>query len=228
MIDDSRRWQVVLWCVRHREAVRGARARSIDRRPSSSSLTPALLVVARHRLPGLETQDAPVLPSPFNMNPYASRLGDRDPLAVVQATAGRLEYLSETLGAERLGQAPAPGKWSPREILCHLADCELVFAFRLRQALAEDHHVIQPFDQDRWARTYGVYEARAALALFSAVRQWNLTFIGAVPPEALSKPLTHPERGTMTFRVLIETMAGHDLNHLRQLEAIAARLASAR
>jgi hypothetical protein len=41
----------------------------------------------------------------------------------------------------------------------------------------------------------------------------------------LSKPLTHPERGTMTFQVLIETMAGHDLNHLGQMEAIAGRSA---
>jgi len=43
-----------------------------------------------------------------------------------------------------------------------------------------------------------------------------------VPPATFSKPVTHPERGTMTFKVLLETMAGHDLNHLRQLEAIAA------
>jgi hypothetical protein len=157
------------------------------------------------------------------MNPYASFLGDRDPLPVITATPKRLEDLAATLGPEGLKRSLAPGKWSAREILCHLADCESVFAFRLRQALAEDHHVIQPFDQDKWAAVYSAYEARAALAVFSAVRHWNLALIGTATPAMLSKTLNHPERGDMTFKVLIETMAGHDLNHLRQLETIAAR-----
>jgi DinB superfamily len=157
------------------------------------------------------------------MNPYASFLGDRDPLPVIAATPKRLEDLAGTLGPEGLKRALAPGKWSAREILCHLADCEITFGFRLRQALAEDHHVIQPFDQERWAGAYSAYEARAALAVFSAVRQWNIALIGTATPAMLSKTLNHPERGDMTFEVLIETMAGHDLNHLRQLETIAAR-----
>lgn len=161
------------------------------------------------------------------MNPYARHLGDRNPIEVIADTARRLESVSVALGAERLEQAPAPGKWSAREILCHLADCELAFAFRLRQALAEDHHVIQPFDQEKWARNYAAYDAPAALKTFSAVRQWNIRLIRGVTPRELSKPVSHPERGEMTFQVLIETMAGHDLNHLGQLDAIAARGASA-
>jgi hypothetical protein len=161
------------------------------------------------------------------MNPYASYLGELDPFEVTAATAARLAILFEELGAQRIEDAPAPGKWSAREIVCHLADTELVFAFRLRQTLAEDHHVVQPFDQGKWASTYSAYDARAALCTFSAIREWNLTLIRAVTPQALSKPVTHPERGTMTFQVLIETMAGHDLNHIRQIEAIRANYASA-
>ena len=86
------------------------------------------------------------------MNPYARQLGTRDPLKVVATTARHLEQLSVALGPARIEESPAPGKWSPHEILCHLADCELVFSYRIRQALAEDHHVIQPFDQEVWAR----------------------------------------------------------------------------
>jgi hypothetical protein len=156
------------------------------------------------------------------MNPYASHLGNRDPLQVIAATAKQLEELSATLGAKGMDQAPAPGKWSAREIVCHLADCELAFGFRLRQALAEDRHLIQAFHQEKWAATYAAYEASAALAVFAATRQWNLAFIGAVPPAMFSKPVFHPERGEMTFKTLIETMAGHDINHLRQIDAIVA------
>jgi uncharacterized damage-inducible protein DinB len=155
------------------------------------------------------------------MNPYASYLGDRDPLPVIVATPQHLAAQLDRLGPAGVERPRAPGKWSARQILCHLADTELVFAFRLRQALAEDHHVIQPMDQDKWAANYDAFGARAALEVFTAVRKWNLALIEVVPPAVMSKPVTHPERGQMTFRVLIETMAGHDLNHLKQIESIA-------
>ena len=90
----------------------------------------------------------------------------------------------------------------------------------LRQALAEDHHVIQPFDQDSWAKNYAAYDLPEALEAFKSFRHWNLKLINAQPPAAFDKPVTHPERGAMTFRTLVETMAGHDLNHLRQIEAL--------
>jgi uncharacterized damage-inducible protein DinB len=161
-------------------------------------------------------------------NPYASFLGDRNPLEVIAGTPKHLETLINSLGPERANQAPAPGKWSAREIVCHLADCETVFAFRIRQALAEEHHMVQPFDQDKWAKNYAGYGAREALAVFSAVRQWNRQLLASLPPEAFAKRLTHPERGEMDLRVVVETMGGHDINHVRQVEAIARRAASAR
>jgi hypothetical protein len=157
------------------------------------------------------------------VNPYASFLEGRNPVDVIAATPQRLRSLAEALGPKGIERGLAPGKWSARSILCHLADTEVVFAFRLRQSLAEPHHVIQPYDQDLWARSYAGYQTQEAIDLFSTVRHWNLTLLEGVPKEALAKPLTHPERGQMTFQVLIETMAGHDLNHLVQLEAIAAK-----
>jgi uncharacterized damage-inducible protein DinB len=158
-------------------------------------------------------------------NPYASALGAEEPLKVLNATPRKLEQLIEDLGSERMDQSPAPGKWSPREIVCHLADTELAFAFRLRQTLAEDGHVIQPFDQERWAANYAGYEAREALTVFCAVRIWNMSLVRSLPPETHAKPVTHPERGPMTFWTIVETMAGHDLNHLAQLQAIARNFA---
>ncbi len=159
-------------------------------------------------------------------NPYAAFLGDRDPIDVISHTPQQLRSLSDTIGPRRAEEPRAPGKWSTREILCHLADCELAFGFRLRQALAEEDHVIQPFDQEKWAKPYRVYNGGAALDVFSSVRNWNLALIRASANQ-FSKKVTHPERGEMTFEVLVKTMAGHDLNHLRQLEEIASRSAQA-
>lgn len=156
-------------------------------------------------------------------NPYAGYVGDLRPEEVIAATPKHLAELVERLGPEGLERSYTPGKWSGREIVCHLADVEISFAFRLRQTLSQPHHVIQPFDQDAWAKAYGSLSASAALATFSAIRGWNMALLEAAGPEVRSKPVTHPERGDMTFQTIVETMAGHDRNHLRQLETIAGQ-----
>jgi hypothetical protein len=155
------------------------------------------------------------------LNPYASFLGDRDPIQVASETPSRLKHYLTSLGEEGLKRSYGPGKWSAKQVMCHLADCEVAFAFRLRQALADDHHTIQPFDQEKWALSYDCYGAQAAVETFTALRNWNLGLIRSLKPEIMSKPLTHPQRGTMEYRNLLETMGGHDLNHLGQLARIA-------
>lgn len=159
------------------------------------------------------------------LNPYAKYLDGNEPLRVLGGTVRRIERIVDELGSERAEEAPAPGKWSPREIICHLADCEMVFAFRLRQTLSEDHHRVQPFDQTKWGVNYSAYDMRDALAAFGAVRNWNLELLRSLPQEVHSRPVTHPERGSMTFLTIVETMAGHDLNHLGQLDAIVKNFA---
>ncbi|MFZ0273776.1 MAG: DinB family protein [Acidobacteriaceae bacterium] len=155
------------------------------------------------------------------LNPYAKFLEGQDPLAVLPNTPGRLKSLAQAIGPAKINTPQAPGKWSPRDIFCHLADCETVFAFRLRQTLAEDHHQVQPFDQDKWAAPYSTIDANEALGAFSILRRWNLLLLSSALPKHAAKQLTHPERGTMTFATIVETMGGHDLNHLLQLERIA-------
>jgi DinB family protein len=157
------------------------------------------------------------------LNPYDKFLDGRTLNAILTATPGEIMRLMLAIGAERENAAPAPGKWSPAEIVAHLADGELVFGFRLRQTLAEDSPVIQPFDQDKWAKTYTGVPARQALEVFTALREWNLRLIELALPEAAERPVTHPERGAMTFLTIVETMAGHDLNHLGQLKKIGTR-----
>lgn len=158
----------------------------------------------------------------MELNPYAAYLGGQDPIRVLTTTAETLHSLTANLSGAHINRSPAPGKWSIREILAHLADCELVFSFRLRQALAEDHPVIQSFDQDHWATRYVAYDAASALALFQAARTWNLRFLTTITEDDRRRLTTHPERGTMTFWTIVETMAGHDLNHLQQIERLAS------
>ncbi|HEY3743804.1 MAG TPA: DinB family protein [Bryobacteraceae bacterium] len=148
-------------------------------------------------------------------NPYARFVTGADLLEQVALTPAKLEA---AVRAARDIDAPlAPGKWSVRQVLAHLTDTEIAFGFRLRQAVAETGHVIQPFDQEKWAIGYERADAEMALALFALLRKWNVQFLLGLAAEEFEKEVTHPERGTMTVRTIVETMAGHDGNHLAQL-----------
>ena len=155
------------------------------------------------------------------INSYQSFLNSQSPQELISASPQKIQTLVSQLLKGKIDRPYQPGKWTARQVICHLADVEIVFAFRLRQALAETDHVIQPFDQDVWAVNYEKCDPGAALNVFCTVRAWNLGLINAQGPEVMTKKLSHPERGAMTFQTLLETMAGHDLNHLQQLETIA-------
>lgn len=167
----------------------------------------------------------------MELNPYATYLEGQDPIRVLFTSADRLRGLTISLSPEQIEQPTAPGKWSIREIVAHMADCEIAFSFRFRQTLApapdEPHAILQPFDQDAWAQHYSAYDLTSGLDLFQSARNWNLHLFGTLTEADRHRPATHPERGTMTFWTIVETLAGHDLHHLQHLERITTDLTAA-
>ena len=121
------------------------------------------------------------------LNPYEKFLDGRPVETILAASPATLAGLIEAIGPAKATMPPAPGKWSAAGIVSHLADCELVFAFRLRQTLAEENHTIQPFDQEKWAAVYPETSANQALDVFAAMRGWNLLLLRTVMPQAASK-----------------------------------------
>jgi hypothetical protein len=155
---------------------------------------------------------------------YRSRilglLGERNPVESMEASAKRVEAVARKLGEAGLSRSYGPGKWTGKQILAHLADAETAIGFRTRQVLAEDHHTIQPFDESAWARRYDSVDAEAALGAFLASRRWNLALFRKLTAADLSREAVHPERGPETLDTIIRLLAGHDLNHLAQLEKL--------
>jgi hypothetical protein len=155
---------------------------------------------------------------------YRSRilglLGDRNPLESMESSAKRVEAVARRLGDAGLSRSWGPGKWTGKQILAHLADAELAIGFRTRQVLAQDNHTIQPFDEAAWARRYENVDAEAALAAFLAERRWNLALFRKLGAADLSREAVHPERGPETLDTIIRLLAGHDWNHLAQLESL--------
>jgi DinB superfamily len=147
-------------------------------------------------------------------------LGDHNPLEALEANSKRIEATARKLGDERLSKSYGPGKWTGKQVLAHLADAEMGVGFRVRQILAEDNHRIQPFDEGSWARRYTSVDADKALASYLALRRWNLELFRGLSAEDLEREAFHPERGPEKLGTVIRVLAGHDLNHLAQLERL--------
>ena len=148
----------------------------------------------------------------------------KDPLTVLEATPSTLSRLLSGRSEELLGRPPAPGKWSAAEIAAHLADVEMVIGWRIRLVLGSPGVTIQAFDQDTWAAAEKYSEIPASLSLeaHSGLRALNLRLFRSLSPEQWDFFGMHAERGQESIRKIVSHLAGHDLNHLRQIEAIVA------
>ncbi|MGH9499471.1 MAG: DinB family protein [Terriglobales bacterium] len=147
----------------------------------------------------------------------------KEPLQVQQETAKRLAKLVKPLSKKQLSTRPEPGKWSITEILAHLADTEIVGSWRMRLVIGQDGVPIQAFDQDVWAETldYPRRDPKLSLETFRALRENNLRMLKALPKKLWDNHGMHSERGKETIAHIVRMFAGHDLNHLAQVEKIA-------
>jgi hypothetical protein len=118
--------------------------------------------------------------------------------------------------------APAPGKWSVRQIVAHLADAELVGAHRFRQVIAEENPTLIAFDQEAWARNldYPRRKPKQSLETFRRIRAENYELLKGLPEQAFDRTGNHSENGAMTLRRLLEGYAGHAESHARQLQEL--------
>jgi len=152
-----------------------------------------------------------------------SLIADKDPLKVQQATAKKLATAIKGLDKKKLNKRPAPGKWSIAEILAHLADTEVVGSWRMRIVLSQNGAPLHAFDQDTWASTFNYQksDAKRSLETFRTLRENNLAMLKKVPKELWENYGQHTERGQEKISHIVHMFAGHDLNHLGQVEQIA-------
>jgi len=151
-----------------------------------------------------------------------SLLGDDDPIAVLADTPRLVVDVLGRIGEERLSVRFAPGKWTAREVFCHMADVEVGTGFRVRQIVwSPEGNTIQAYDQDAWAIPYHGLPVRAAIRAFVGLRSWNVAYYRALSAAERARVGIHQERGEESVETTIRMCAGHDRNHLAQLEAIA-------
>ena len=149
-------------------------------------------------------------------------LDGKDPLRVQRETPKKLQQLIKPLSKQQLSRRPEPGKWSIAEIVAHLADTELVGGWRMRLILGSNGVSIQPFDQDVWADTLGYSrrDPKVSLETFRVLREANLAMLKSLPKNLWENYGMHQERGKESIAHIVRMFAGHDLNHLAQVERI--------
>jgi hypothetical protein len=143
-------------------------------------------------------------------------LDGQDPVAVLAATPRAVREQVVGLPEDLLGRRPAPKEWSVAELLGHLWDSEIAYSFRARAILAQHEPRLIGYDQDAWAALPRPVFAEL-LDAFAALRHANLALVRETPQAHWTRVGLHAERGPISFRLLTETMAGHDRAHLRQL-----------
>jgi len=155
--------------------------------------------------------------------PYTQDLDNREPLAAIADTTMRLREMVAGWSPAQFERSYAPGKWSARQILVHLAQTEIALGNRARMALATPNYAAQAFDQDAWMARESSISGRAAADALLGMSAMNLALFESLSAADRQTPFSHPEYGALTVDWLIHQIAGHGLHHLKQLEDIAAR-----
>jgi hypothetical protein len=148
--------------------------------------------------------------------PYSSYLGDQQPLEAILNTIEQVENLTGEWPANRFERPYAPAKWSARQVLTHLAQTELAVGTRARMALVTPGYVAQ----EAWIPLDARLTGRAAVDAFAAIARMNLALFEGLSEVQRATRLTHPEYGELTVDWIVHHMAGHQINHLRQLQRI--------
>jgi len=163
-------------------------------------------------------------------NPYSKRILsnilDKDPLAVITATPRELKKLVNGLTEKELRTPAAKGRWPISYLASHLCDAEWAVGFRIRMTIAQPGRPFQAYDQDIWAEKlyYDKSSCAEKIELFSALRKAHLSLLKKLKKSEWQKYGIHEERGKESVERMVHMLAGHDINHLRQIRDIRAHL----
>ncbi|MFI5144891.1 MAG: DinB family protein [Ignavibacteria bacterium] len=120
---------------------------------------------------------------------------------------------------EAIDYKPAPDKWSIREVIIHLTDCEANGFVRIKKALAENGEPVTPYDQDKWAAHlhYDSQSIDENLELFKMLRNLLTKLLYQIQDDEWHNYMAHPERGNITVKDFIDEMNEHVETHIKQI-----------
>ncbi len=115
---------------------------------------------------------------------------------------------------------PIPGKWSLRQLVCHLADCEIMYADRMKRVLAEDRPLMPDADQEVHVPVLTLPQRTlpTELAVITAVRAHMAPILRATGADSFQRTGNHSLEGPLSLRTLLERVTAHIPHHVRFAE----------
>ena len=145
---------------------------------------------------------------------YVARVEPGDIVTTLASQIIETVDFLRSIPAEKTTAGYAPGKWSVRDIVLHVADAERVFAYRALRIGRGDTTPLASFDEKPYAATAGA-NARSMDALLTellAVREATLELFAGLPLEAWDRMGTASEN-PVGVRALAWIIAGHEVHH---------------
>jgi hypothetical protein len=146
-----------------------------------------------------------------------------DPCTLIKAYSCGYELLCNAVSSTSKSSwdvIPIEGKWSIRQVVCHLADSELVYADRMKRVIAEDNPTFFDADPDVFlpALNCSQRSLETELNLIESVRNHMLPILECCDREGFHRTGVHSLDGPMTLRTLLERITGHIPHHVAFIE----------
>ena len=134
------------------------------------------------------------------------------PQLLRQAVAG--------MSPEQFVARPIPGKWSTLEVVCHLADFEIVYADRIKRVIAENEPILPSGDDKAFAARLAYHQRNAhdELLLIELIREQVARILRTLKPDDFQRRGMHTESGPLTLEALVQRAIGHIPHHVRFIE----------
>jgi hypothetical protein len=150
---------------------------------------------------------------------YVSLVPQGQCVSMMHAQVGQMDALMSAVTDAQGQHAYAPGKWTLKEVIGHIADTERVFGYRALHIARGDANPLPSFEQETWA-PHGAFNAQSVasvLAQWKTARLSNLAVVEGLPADALSR------RGTVsgnpaTVRALVHMLPGHVAYHIAHMQ----------
>src|SRR3954463_6583528 len=113
------------------------------------------------------------------ITPYTADLDGREPIAAMRDTTARIRAVAGGWRPDQFDRTYAPGKWTARQILTHLAQTEIALGYRARMALTTPGYAAQPFDQDAWMAREAMTTGHDALDAFLGTTAMNVALFAS-------------------------------------------------
>ena len=149
---------------------------------------------------------------------YIDQVPGEDPIAALREQPAEWQRLFASISEERSTHRYAPDKWSIRQVVNHIADCERLFAFRAFWFARGFETSLPSFDQDVAARGADA-DARSWASHVEDLRNARastLSLFTSLPDEAWTRQgIASDVR--FTVRAFAWIAAGHATHHVRIL-----------